>query len=247
MAVFSSPTQLQSIKALLTKYARLPFASDVIPGVIVESIVSHVRDASRTGTYDFVDVVKPSARCGWQVKSTKATTPVTWKRAKLPNSVKLIESSRDIKNGTRELGDAIISFCNAAARKSFEIFDINEIGYCRLVIQEDRTAIYFERILCTRSNPNIFDPADFEWRWSVPKQAIRKEQLSALHGIHKATGKKWWAWHGLGENQLHFSGEKSWWPQSDGTNAISFKLPSPEEKISLEKLMEFLESSHIPT
>lgn len=235
------------MKALLAKYARLPFATEGIPGIIVESVLAHVRDASRTGTYDFVDVVKQSERCGWQVKSTKASTPVTWKRAKLPNARKLIESSRDIEIGTRKLGDAIISFCNDAAQKSFELFDIDEIGYCRLVIHEDGTAIYFERLLCTRSNPIMFDPADFEWKWSLPKQTIRKEQLPALHGIHKATGKKWWAWHGLGENQLHFSGEKTWWPQTDGPNAVSFKLPSLDEKISLEQLMEFLESSRIPS
>ena len=89
----------------------------------------------------------------------------------------------------------------------------------------------------------VFDPSSFEWRWSTPKVTKKKEQLPALHGIHKDTGKKWWAWHGLGENQLHFSGEGEWWPSQTDSNWFSFKMPKEEERIDLEQLMDFL--SHI--
>jgi hypothetical protein len=82
--IFSSTAQLMEIGRVLSSYMRLPLSSDTIPGGIMEALFAHVREGVMLGKYDFVDVIKPGSKCGWQVKSTKASTPVTWKRAKIP-------------------------------------------------------------------------------------------------------------------------------------------------------------------
>ena len=193
-------------------------------------------------TYDFVDVIHPGNGCGWQVKSTKAETPVTWKRAKIPNASELIEASMHSENGLRELGDAIIGFCNDHASTSLYSYELKEIGYSRLILHKTGHITYFERLLCSQSSPSIFDPAEFAWSWSKPKTTVKKEQLPALHGINLTTGEKWWAWHGLGENQLHFSGESAWWPTEKDANVLSLQLPQDEEKLSFSQLMDLLSS-----
>jgi hypothetical protein len=208
----------------------------------MEAVLAHVRDAVRLNTYDYVDVYKPADKVGWSIKSTKASTPVTWKRAKLPDQVHLIEQSRASKAGLQQLGDAIIEFCNAHARASMALYGLEEIGYSRLIVHDSGDVTYFERKLCDKDNPNIFNPADFEWSWSVPKKTTKKEQLPALRGIHRPSEKKWWAWHGLGENQLHFSGEGAWWPKPGDAHAVSFKFPTDDEKISFDRLTELLEA-----
>jgi len=105
VGIFSSQKQLEEIKRILSKYLRLPFSGDSIPGAVMESVLAQVRSGRRLGTYDFVDVVSSAEECGWQVKSTKAGTPVTWKRAKLPNSNELIEKSERVNEfGTLAVG-----------------------------------------------------------------------------------------------------------------------------------------------
>lgn len=247
MSVFSTPQQLEQIRIILSSYLRLPFSGETIPGAVMEAVLAYARDATTLHTYDFVDVIKRDARCGWQVKATKAATPVTWKRAKIPNATSLIRASRRSASGLQDLGNAIIEFCNIHARQSLIAYDLDEIGYSRLIIHEDGHVTYFERLLCTRKNPDLFNPRDFKWKWSRPKRTIKKEQLSALHGIHVPTGKKWWAWHGLGENQLHFSGEVAWWPKKGNGHVAMFRLPTDREKISFENLMEFLSRLDMPT
>ncbi len=203
----------------------------------MESVIASVRGGEVLNTYDFVDVVNRSQKVGWQVKSTKDSTPVTWKRAKIPNSLQLIEGSRKSEKGLQNLGDSIIKFCNDHAIESFDTYGLNEIGFSRLIVHKNGTLTYFEKILCTKESPKIFNEEDFEWKWSVPKKTRKKEQLPALHGIHKKSQKKWFAWHGLGENQLHFSGEKEWWP-SDSKNKIEFAFPS--KRLSQTELMKLL-------
>lgn len=238
--IFSTPKQLQVLSDILSKYARLPFSPASIPGAVLEGALAHVRSGEVLRTYDFVDVIKRDVRCGWQVKSTMATTPVTWKRAKIPGSVALIAASRKSAEGVQNLGNAIIKFCNDHAIESLRLYDLNQIGYSRLIIFPDGRVLYFERLLCTKASPDIFDPTEFEWRWSLPKKTIKKEQLPALHGLHRPTNKKWWAWHGLGENQLHFSGERSWWPSPNDPHAITFSFPSDTDKVGMEKFIELL-------
>lgn len=179
-------------------------------------------------------------RIGWQVKSTLAGTPVTWKRAKIPARDTLIAESRRSAEGLQALGDSIIAFCNHHAAASLESYDLTEIGYSRLVIHKNGEATYFERLLCTQASPRIFNAEDFEWRWSAQKNTIKKEQLSALHGIHRASGRKWFAWRGLGENQLHFSGEPTWWPEEGEPHSIRFVLPDESQKLTLEGFIELL-------
>lgn len=241
MTVFSTPEQLKEITKILSRYIRLPFSVETIPGSIMEAVLGHVKNAEVLNTYDFVDVIDRKNKVGWQVKSTKASTPVTWKRAKISNSFQLIEASKTGDAELQALGTAIIDFCNSHAHESLQKFDLKEIGYCRLIVFPNGEVTYFERKLCDRENPDIFKAQDFAWSWSKQKTTTKKEQLSALHGTHLPTNKKWWAWHGLGENQLHFSGEGNWWPQSDNPQAASFRFPSEEQRLSLTDFMALLE------
>lgn len=250
MRIYSTKAELRQIASYLSAYMRIPyFQDDAVPGKVMEKIISLVRGGQQLATYDYVGVVIPGAM-GWQVKSTKASTPLTWKRAKIANADLLIRASEKSKAGAQELGDAIIAFCNQHARQSLHRFKLSEIGYARLILFDDNSAIYFERSICTVARPDIFSAKDFKWEWSAPKAATAKEQLPALHGKHVATNKKAFAWHGRGENQLHFSGESDWWPTlvtptapgkfnyaKDG-HAIAFKLP--DDKVAWEDLTRFL-------
>lgn len=242
--LFSDRAQLERIADILSKYVRLPFSTETIPGAVLEGVLGYVRDADVLNTYDFVDVVRRQDRCGWQVKSTKAATPVTWKRAKIPERDRLILESEAGTVGLQTLGDAILDFCNHHVRESLELYDLDCIGYARLIVEPSGVACYFERLLVTRERPVLFEPSEFLWKWSDQKQTKKKEQLSALHGIHLPTGKKWFAWHGRGENQLHFSGEPAWWPQRDSQHYVSFRMPKVHDKLSYEALASMLDSLH---
>jgi hypothetical protein len=223
MTIFSSTRELERIEQILVNYAKLPMATDSIPGAVMEAVLAHVREAKVLHTYDFVDVVDTKNGVGWQIKSTKSSTPVTWKRAKIPNADALIDASLE-------------------GAESVEKYGLSQIGYARLVV-DGQVIRYFERELYSKAQPILFLPEDFEWRWSTRKESKKKEQLQALHGIHRKTSKKWWAWHGLGENQLHFSGETTWWPEQDNVNARVFRFP--ETKLSIEEFIELLSSLNL--
>ncbi|MCE2425487.1 MAG: hypothetical protein J4F45_10380 [Pseudomonadales bacterium] len=228
------------MRDLLSACLKLPPARKTVPGALMEAIVAHVHDARVLDTYDFVDVVDERTKCGWQVKSTKSTTPVTWKRAKLPNAENLIHESRDSESARQELGREILQFCNEHAQRSMEQYGLVEIGYSRLIVDND-TLVYFERPLCSQARPQVFDPMDFFWTWSEPKKTVTKEQLPALHGVHRHTKKRWWAWHGLGENQLHFTGEREWWPSAEN-GGFRMEMPKNDELISFRDLLPLLDS-----
>lgn len=248
MTLFSSSSEISRLCEILCRFARLPVSSINIPGAILESAFAYVREAEVLRTYDFVDVVNRRTHCGWQMKSTLAGTPVTWKRAKIPNSVALIAASQNSLEGQQKLGDAILSFCNAHAQHSIELYKLEEIGYSRLIVHPDGSAMYFEKQLCTRENPNVFALQEFEWRWSTQKTTRKKEQLAALHGFHKPSGAKWFAWHGLGENQLHFPGERTWWKfktEEQSPRFAKFRLPIADENLSWEAFIELLAQSKI--
>lgn len=250
MNAYSTKAELRQIAEYLIAYMRIPyFQEDTVPGKVMEKILALVRNAEQLATYDYVDVVI-RGKVGWQVKSTKATTPLTWKRAKIANADALIKNSEKSARGAQKLGATIIDFCNDHAEKSLRFYELDEIGYARLIMFDDHTAIYFERVVCTRERPAIFSAGDFSWKWSRQKSTKKKEQLSALHGTNTRSEKKAFAWHGRGENQLHFSGEEDWWPtivrpakegefnfSGDG-HAVAFKLPS--RKVAWEGLTKFL-------
>jgi hypothetical protein len=242
MTIFSSTRELERIEQILVNYAKLPMATDSIPGAVMEAVLAHVREAKVLHTYDFVDVVDTKNGVGWQIKSTKSSTPVTWKRAKIPNADALIDASLEGQMGLQQLGNAILDFCNDHVAESVEKYGLSQIGYARLVV-DGQVIRYFERELYSKAQPILFLPEDFEWRWSTRKESKKKEQLQALHGIHRKTSKKWWAWHGLGENQLHFSGETTWWPEQDNVNARVFRFP--ETKLSIEEFIELLSSLNL--
>jgi hypothetical protein len=235
----SSRQEIESLKRVIHQYLRLPLSEDSIPGIFLESVLAHVRGATRLNTYDFVDVISEREKIGWQVKSTKSSTPVTWKRAKIPQSLELIKNSHLSSAGLKTLGNAIINFCNEHAHQSIIDYDLEAIFYARLVIFDSGQIKYVERKLCDKKNPKIFQEEDYDWRWSIPKKTIKKEQLPALHGFHKRTNVKEWAWHGLGENQLHFSGESQWWTDHQSL-VVDFQRPSDNEKLSLESLIKLL-------
>jgi hypothetical protein len=244
--VFSTREELATIAKILSNYARLPFSSINIPGAVMEGVLGHVRKAEVLRTYDFVDVIDRISGIGWQVKSTLAGTPVTWKRAKIPDRLALVAESERSAKGLAELGDAIIRFCNHHAQESMKTYDLKQIGYARLVIFPDGHVRYFERLLCTRKSSLVFKPEEFTWKWSVPKVTHKKEQLPALHGTHISTGKKWWAWHGKGENQLHFSGEGAWWPATKEGHSISFTLPGEAQRLAIEAFIDLISGEGKP-
>jgi len=126
--LFSTPEQLTSISDILTGYLKLPFSGDSIPGALMENVIGNVRAGEVLNTYDFVDVVNINDQVGWQIKSTKASTPVTWKRAKIPNSQELIKDSNSSIEGLQALGNAILKFCNDHAIESLDKYNLNEIG-----------------------------------------------------------------------------------------------------------------------
>lgn len=239
MSIFSNEKQIKEIIKILSSYTKLPFSTNTIPGLVMESALASARAATILNTYDFVDVIDETNRIGWQVKSTKSDTPVTWKRAKINNSTELIKHSKENEVGLQKLGNEIIKFCNSHAVESLKKYNLREIGYSRLIVYPEGTARYFERKLCDMNNLDIFNPDEFSWSWSKKKKANKKEQLPALHGTHIPTKEKWWAWHGLGENQLHFSGEKAWWPSDN--QATAFSLASEDSRLSLKELTALLE------
>lgn len=206
------------IITLIQTTLRLPFWKS-LPGSVLEEILAHVYGGRRTGTYDFVDVVNDVTRTGWQVKSTRHATPVTWKRVKLPNKGSLIERSHATSEGTQTLGNAIVDSCNSAAKESIEKYKLKSIKYARLVDHMNGRLTYFERVLPISGQ--LFEPRHFRWCWSKAKTA-KKEQLPAFHGVHVDSDDTWFAWHGRGENQLHFKGEKLWWPAERGHNRRDF-------------------------
>lgn len=237
--LYSSKAELAEIAKILRNYLRMPFAGDNIPGALFEAILAHVRKAEVLNNYDFIDVVSRKEKVGWQVKSTKESTPLTWKRAKIEGSSKLIIESEKSKAALQDLGNRIIEFCNKHVRESFQKYELDQIGYARLVLLNDNKVLYFERILCASPKHDLFCDEDFEWHWSTPKKTTKKEQLPALHGYHKKTDEKWFSWHGRGENQLHFTGERGWWPAKDSQNSAIFNLPT--EKLSFLALSDLLE------
>ena len=221
---------------------RLPFFSGAIPGAVMESVFSFVREGKVLRTYDFVDVI--DGQVGWQVKSTRAETPVTWKRAKIANAEELISQSFESEGARQALGNAIIDFCNAHASASIDRYSLEQIGYARLVLhQKEGRVDYFERLLCTKQDPRVFRKEEFSWRWTTPKKTQKKEQLRSLIGTRKNGGEKWFAWHGLGENQLHFSGERAWWPQ-ERERMYSFELPREDARLSWQEALTTLAETH---
>lgn len=235
--MFSNRAQLREIASLVQSFQLLPLSDTTVPGALLERIIAHVKSAEVLKKYDFVDVVRSHDGFGWQVKSTKQSTPVTWKRAKLDGAEELVEMSLNSDEACQELGSAIIEHCNAHVEDSFEKYDLETIGYCRLVVR-DSSATYFERRLCRRSSPVLFDDSEYRWQWSQQKSSAKKEQLSSLHGISRKTGRKIWAWHGRGENQLHFYGEHEWWPEEDDPNAVDFPLPTASQKLNMDEFLE---------
>lgn len=103
---------------------RLPFSQGAIPGRVLEEALAEVRAGEVLNTYDFVDVISTEDACGWQVKSARRTTPVTWKRAKLPDAATLIDASSKSEAACQELGGMIINLCNEHARSSLVRYDL---------------------------------------------------------------------------------------------------------------------------
>ena len=148
--IFSTQEELEKISKILTGYLKLPFSGNSIPGALMENVVAEVRESTVLNTYDFIDILDENNKIGWQVKATKDKTPVTWKRAKIPNADEVISESKNSSEGLQKLGNSIIEFCNEHAIESMKRYGINEIGYSRLIVHSNGNLTYFERVLCTR-------------------------------------------------------------------------------------------------
>jgi len=193
-------------------------------GFELEDIVAHVRGGKTTKNRDFADVVLTVT--GFQIKSGFDTTPITWKRIRITHGIRLIQESHLDASICQQIGDSVIAACNAHVAHSFEKYGLEEIGYGRLIFYGNSTAVYFERPLCTRKAMMLFAPADFRWEWGK----------RALHGLHRDTGETWFRWNGDdSDNQLHFAGERRWWPADNDPHCIRFDLP---EVMSLEEFIE---------
>ena len=236
--LYSTQSEMTRIRGAIVAYSRLPFSDQTIPGRVMESILTFVRGGKVLNTYDFVDVIQGTN--GWQVKSTMENTPVTWKRAKIPDAEALIRESHKSAASLQRLGDSILTFCNQHVLESIERYNLANIEYARLIVHTSTNRMtYFERKVASKGEPCVFAPDEFRWKWSKPKRSIKKEQLPALHGTNKHTGRKWFAWHGLGENQLHFSGEQQWWPTS-GKHWCAFDIPGEKNQISWREILSML-------
>jgi hypothetical protein len=188
-------------------------------------------------TYDFVDVIDEESHFGWQVKSTKQGTPITWKRAKIINSDERRAYARESEAAAQEVGDEIIAFCNEHAAESLRRYDLKRIGYARLIVRSNNTATYFERALISQKQPTLFNSADFTWKWTRGRPNASKEQRPALAG-YDANDVRWFSWYT--ENQLHFNNERAWWLPEGHPNRVDFNLPT--KKIETEVLLKWLES-----
>lgn len=238
---YTPPTtsELEQIGKLLTAFMRLPFYSKSLPGALVEAVVANVRGGKVLQTYDFVDVVNAPHHFGWQVKSTLFATPVTWKRAMIPNKTELINASHTSEEGRQALGNAIINYCNQHAQASLDRYELQELYYARVIAYEEHVT-YFERPLLNSKRGIIFHPDDFEWQWTEERKSSRALQRS-FAGFHKTFKTKWFAWHGLSENQLHFTGERHWWPEPTYPYQIRVSKPDPKNKLSFSDLLTLLD------
>lgn len=242
--VFSSNEELDRIENILTALLKLPLTDRTISGDLMERVFAHVRGAAVLRTYDFVDIVDSTNHIGWQVKSTMAATPVTWIRGKISQREAMISQSENDETALNLLGEAILSYCNNHIwRSGFEKYNLEHIGYIRLIVFPNGKLRYFERHLCTRDNPILFNPSHYTWQWSKQKNTTSKEQLSALHGFLNSpeygARRKHWAWHGRGENQLHFCGEGDWWPEATDIHSRDFSFPR-EGKLDFDDLVRLL-------
>ena len=236
--IFSNKAQLNRIVDILTGYMKLSLSDDVIPGSFMEKVVATIHDGAVLKTYEFIDVVNRKNGVAWQVKSTKKNTPLTWKRVKIRGAASLIDKSKHEVHGLQQLGNLIIEHCNDHCIESMTKYNLREVGYARLIVEKTEL-IYFERVLCTKKNPMLFDRTKFRWEWSDPYKSTKKEYLPALHGMHVDSGEKWFAWFGQGENQLHFHGE-SVWRTDPNTSILTF--PTPSLYLDIAQQMKLLEN-----
>jgi|GEM_PF-5048470 len=186
MKGFSDSEQLEQVSRLIRAFWLLPeeIRGRHIPGGFLERVLARVHGGYSSGKYDFVDIVGQNP-IGWQVKSTKRGTPITWKRAKIERKEAMIlatekGSPAERKLALQALGDAIIQFCNDNIEASFRKYpQLETIQYARLIHQPDDTLTYFERPLVTRDSPTLFHPADFVWEWHLTEVTVTEEGVES--------------------------------------------------------------------
>lgn len=226
------------IVGFLTTYTRIPFIEEnAIPGNIMENAVSIARNGTQLPCYGFIDVINDNI--GWQVKSSRKKSPLTWGQVKAPSN--LLQSKDAIA-----LGNHLINSINESSIAAMEKFNLETIGYARLIVYPNNHAVYFEKELSNRTNPIIFNPKTYLWSWSNCTRKSNKETKPSLVGINTITGMREFSWHCLSGSQLHFDAEYQWWPKikipkseddvifSSKHHAISFMLPS--KKISWDAI-----------
>lgn len=171
--ILSTNEEIKLIEKVILGYLRLPFSPNSIPGSIMEHVLGHVRNADVLNTYDFVDVVDRNKNIGWQVKSRKSSTPVTWKRAKITNRESLILDSESSDEGLDKLGAAVMGVCNDHLTESISKYNLTKIGYIDLILHSNK----IEYIECEMPQENLrelFKPSDFKWKWSIERKKGKK-------------------------------------------------------------------------
>ncbi len=120
-------------------YSYLPFSSGRIPGTYAENIIAEHYNGEQLHTYDFVDVVSNSMSVGWQVKSSRYSTPVTWKRAKISDSAQLIfASDKGDQAALERLGKLVLKSCNDHIERSLNDYNLKEIRYARILLKDNK-------------------------------------------------------------------------------------------------------------
>ena len=259
MDSFSTPEQLERIKQTLCSYHMLPFSGTRIPGDVLEGVLAHVRGGDLLGKYDFVDVLQRSEGVGWQVKSTRHRSPLTWMRADFRRRSELVaEADAERDEGRKRelvqaLGDSVIEYANASIRDSFTKYGLQQVMFCHLVLMPENRAMYYEKLLAVEGEEELFRATDFmlSWREPRPGRANRNadpddpgaaEQLPSLRGRHVPTDQDWFAWYGRKGGQLHFLlEEKIWWPPESGAHRIDFDLPA--ERFKMDEAMDMLDEA----
>lgn len=220
---------LDDLGRYIKAYQSLPFFDGSVPGKILETLVAFAFQGRVLNTLDFVDVV--SGKVGWQVKSIKAGSDVTWKRVTIANPEFLLELSYE---EPAFLGRYLIDICNDHIFDSFVKYGLEDIRYIKAEIHPSNVVLV-EKSIVTNDSIVAFDHDDFYWHWTEPKHRNNKELLPSFSGFHKETNSKWFSWNGLGDNQFRFTYEKVWAMEGAVSKSISTE---DVVSVSLEELIK---------
>ena len=243
MGIYSSKEELEKIANAIIKYFNAPFSRENVPGPVLEEIIEECKGWPALGGIDFVDNLSPNGNCGVQCKSGSTRRwsleknkwlfrQRPWGRITIPLSKRiLIDESYINPILLQELGDSVIDTFNDKIKFSIEKYNLDEIGYIGLVFNPNSTFQYYERSICLRNNPILFDKKDFRWEWSIPK---KETDSPVLKGINIKTNQVWVRWKAHGDTQLDFMGAEFW--VTDDSLRLTFTAKNDGKDYYLDNL-----------